>query len=106
MVLSRIVTLGNAIHTMDVKNTFTFECDKENNPSLAITASEANNTCRANGVSDIPYIKTIVVNATSFTLLSDCCIRLLYKSGLTLYDFELTTTCDGPPRRHRRHDVV
>ena len=28
------------------------------------------------------------------------------KSGLTLHDFELTKTCDGPPRRHRRQDVV
>ena len=28
------------------------------------------------------------------------------KSGLTLHDFELTTTCDGPPRRRRRQDVV
>ena len=63
-----IVTLDNAKHTMAVKNTFKFECDKENNPSLAITASEANNTCRANGVSDIPE-KTTRMNVTTRSLL-------------------------------------
>ena len=29
-----------------------------------------------------------------------------FLSGLTLHDFELTTTCGGPPRRRQRQDVV
>ena len=75
IVLSMIVTLDNAIHTMAVKNTFKFECDKENSPSLAITASEANNTCRANGVSDIPE-KTTRMNVTTRSLLLDWLIKV------------------------------
>ena len=30
----------------------------------------------------------------------------MHKVGLTLHDFELTKTCDGPPRCRRRHDIV
>ena len=49
-------------------------------------------------------VRIFLINA--YDIINNSHFRVKSLSGLTLHDFELTTTCDGPPRRRRRQDVV